>query len=246
MNIKPTVIFETSDIVVIDKPAGLLSHPNGKDAEISVVDWAIEHIPEVRGVGDPLVSDTGQIIQRDGLVHRLDRWTSGVMLLAKSPRAFEDLKQQFKDNVVKKEYCAFIHGRVRDRRGIITAPIGRDKHTGTRRSTRRAGGSIREARTDYTVGIASPEVSFVYFYPHTGRTHQIRVHAQHIRHPIVGDDIYAPSRPPLLGFERLALHARRISFTHPYSTVPTECISTFPDDFKKGYALLKRDAVPVA
>lgn len=242
----PTIIFENSDVVAVDKPYGWLSHSNGSDNEISVVDWAVENIPEVQGVGTPLVLDTGEIINRDGLVHRLDRGTSGVMLLAKTAHAFEELKEQFKKNEVKKEYCAFVHGNIRDKRGIITAPIGRDKRIGVLRSTRRAGGTIREARTDYVVETSSSEISFVYFYPQTGRTHQIRVHTRHIRHPIVGDHLYAPSMPLMLGFDRLALHARRISFTLPHTTALVDCVSSFPEDFTRAYALLKQKAEEVA
>ena len=236
----PTILFENNDVVCIDKPAGLLSHPNEKGNEFSVSDWFVEHCPSAHSVGESLVLENGDVVERHGIVHRLDRWTSGIMVLAKNQVAHQMIKEQFAEGKVQKEYCAFVYGRVRDKRGIITAPIGRDRNVGVRRATRKATGMLRDARTEYVVEDSIPNVSFVYFYPKTGRTHQIRIHAKHIRHPVVGDPLYAHNMEPILGFERLALHAKSISLVLPHMTIPFECSVSFPQDFKDAYIEMEK------
>ena len=237
----PQILFENSDVICIDKPAGLISHPNESRNEFSVSQWAVDYYPDIRNVGESIVLEDGTIIERHGIVHRLDRGTSGVMVLAKNQVAHQILKKQFSEGSIAKEYCAFVYGRVRDERGIITAPIGRDRNVGVRKATRKATGTLREARTEYVVEDSIPSSSFVYFYPKTGRTHQIRIHAKHIRHPIVGDTLYAHNMDPLFGFERLALHAKSISFLLPHTTIPFECSTVFPEDFKTAYLALEKE-----
>ena len=158
---------------------------------------------------------------RPGMVHRLDKETSGVMVLAKQQEVFMTLKKHFQKGKVEKEYHSFVYGTPREARGTISLPIGKSRADFRRFATRHTRGEVRDARTEYVVvGSCAEGSSFVRFYPKTGRTHQIRVHAQSLHTPIVCDSLYAASQEPLLGFSRLALHSRRVSLrAHWYDTV---------------------------
>jgi len=214
MNIK--IIYEDKDIVVINKPAGLIVHSDGKTEEPTVSDWVLENYPEAEGVGEPLVLSSGEIIKRPGIVHRLDRETSGVLLVAKNQKTFLFLKEQFKNRKIEKSYRAFVYGKIKNDGGVIDRPIGRSKNDFRKWSAQRgARGRMREAVTEYKVPWKNDEFSFVKVNPKTGRTHQIRVHFKAINHPIVCDKLYAPKRECALGFERLALHAYSLEFNLP-------------------------------
>lgn len=211
--LEPTILYEDKDIVAINKPAGLIVHEDGRRKEFSVAGWLLEHAPEVVGVGEPLIVDGGGVVDRFGIVHRIDRETSGVLLLAKTKEGFDCLKSQFQSKKIKKIYNAFVYGEVEKDFGTIDKPIGRSKgdfrqYTDPPKSR----GGMRDAVTHYKVLKRTPKFSFVEFQPETGRTHQIRVHTKSIGNPIVSDRVYAPRRPQALGFERLALHARSIRF----------------------------------
>jgi RluA family pseudouridine synthase len=147
------------------------------------------------------------------VAHRIDRETSGILVVAKNQPAFDDLQKKFQDRDVSKTYNAFVYGRVTADAGTIDLPIGRSKGDFRRWSAGKdTKGTMREAVTDYKVVHKTNEVTFVEAKPQTGRTHQIRVHLRALGHPVVCDTLYAPRRPSLLGFTRLALHARDISF----------------------------------
>lgn len=209
------IIYEDDDIITVNKPAGLLVHAaRSGDARPSVSLWAAERFPHIQGVGEKLVLPDGSAIERSGVVHRLDRDTSGVLLLAKNQKAFEHLKAQFQGRMITKIYHAVVQGKMKERDGVIDAPIGRSRGDVRKKSTdKHATGKIREARTLYKRLAANDEFSFVEAQPLTGRTHQIRAHLQSIGHPIVCDALYAPKKicpnPP----GRLALHARAVEFT---------------------------------
>lgn len=186
-------------------------------------------------VGEPLIIESGEKtekILRPGIVHRLDKDTSGAIVVAKNQKAFEDLKEKFQNREVEKKYHAFVYGNLQEEDDTINRPIGRNKNDFRKWSAQRgARGEMREAITNYRVLARGkvdiePEqvnednqahqvpqvVNFVEAEPKTGRTHQIRVHFKAIHHPIVSDQLYAPNHPQLLGFKRQALHARSISF----------------------------------
>lgn len=215
------VLYEDDEVVVINKPAGVIVHEDGVTTESSVVDWLLRRTPSAAGVGETAVSKAGAPLERSGVVHRLDRETSGVMILAKTAAAHEWLKQQFKDRKVEKEYRAFVYGRLNDRWGTINRPIGRSTKDHRRWSAERgAKGVLREAITEFeriAVGEYEGEsFSYVTLRPRTGRTHQLRVHLRALDRPIVGDALYASHKLPLsnnLALSRLALHAHRLELT---------------------------------
>ncbi len=226
------MLHEDEYIVAIDKPHGLVVH-RGVGTDETLVDWILDRYPEMRRVGE---SDC-QLL-RPGIVHRLDKDTSGVMVLARRQEAFAALKKHFQKGKVEKEYHAFVYGEPRVARGTVSLPIGKSRSDFRRFSVRHTRGELRQARTEYVVvGSCTVGASFVRFYPKTGRTHQIRVHAESMHTPIVCDSLYAASRSPMLGFSRLALHARRISLqTHWYDET-LHLVAPHPVDFSEAFSL---------
>ncbi len=229
----PTVIYESEHILGIDKPAGMIVHADGTTKERPLTEWLLYHYPEINGVGEPFVARTGELIQRPGIVHRLDSDTSGVLLVARTHHGFEHLKSEFKKRNVHKLYYAFVYGTPKRAKGIINRAIGKSAKDFRLWSAQRgAKGKLREAVTRYEIMRAGSGVSFVALMPETGRTHQLRVHMKAIDHPIVSDPLYAPRKEPVAGFERLALHASEISFTDPEGERVT-VTAPFPPDFKE-------------
>ena len=219
------ILFENDDVVVINKPEGLMVHATGHSDEATVVDWFLERYPTAKGVGEPQRSQKGEELERSGVVHRLDKETSGVMILAKTQDAFAHLKQQFHDRVAKKEYRAFVYGTVRERWGTIDRAIGRSTKDFRLRSAQHgARGLLRPSVTNWecigTGRFAGEAFSYMKLTPKTGRTHQIRVHLQAIGRPIVGDTLYAKAEMASsnnLQFSRLALHAHVLEIELPNS-----------------------------
>ena len=223
MNNTPEILFENEHVAVINKPYGLLVHADGKSEEPTVVDWFLEQYPDAKGVGEAARDQAGNELERSGIVHRLDRETSGVMILAKTAEAYEHLKQAFQDRQVHKEYRALVYGRINDRWGTINRPIGRSVKDHRRRSAERgAKGVLREAITDFErIGMGEyndESFSYVKLFPKTGRTHQLRAHLRAIDRPIVRDGLYAAhleERSNHLDLERMALHAHILELTLP-------------------------------
>jgi 23S rRNA pseudouridine1911/1915/1917 synthase len=221
--LKPEIIFEDNDVLVINKPAGLIVHSDGRTKEYSVAEWVLEHYPEMKDVGEPWTSPQGEIVNRPGIVHRLDRTTSGVMILAKTKDAHAFLKQQFQDRTTEKIYTAFVYGNLKADSGVIEKEIVRIKSVPPRWGVARDGedNKKREAVTHWQVlsrGVdpaTKESVSILSVSPKTGRTHQIRVHLKAIGYPIVSDHLYAAGKPEVLGFKRPALHASKLSITLP-------------------------------
>ena len=220
---EPSVLYEDDAVLVINKPSGFVVHEDGRTKVPTIVQWFLEREPTAKGVGEPGYSQAGDELDRSGVVHRLDRETSGVLILAKTQTAYEFLKQQFKDREVHKEYRAFVYGRLNDRWGTINRPIGRSAKDARRRSAERgAKGILREAITDFE-RIAAGEYedesfSYIKLAPKTGRMHQLRVHLRAIDRPIVGDTLYARKKLETsnnLQLERLALHAHILEITLP-------------------------------
>lgn len=206
------IVYEDDDIVVINKPAGIMSHPDGHSADETVSDWFAAHYPDSREVGETQRLTDGTEIMRPGIVHRLDRDTSGVMVLAKTPESHAFLKQAFQEHEVRKTYLAFVYGTMKeDKKGMIDFAIGRSRKDFRLRSAqRKAKGRMREALTQWEVIGETATHSLLKVEPLTGRTHQIRVHLKAIHHPIVCDPLYAPNHPCDLGFSRLGLHAQSL------------------------------------
>jgi len=244
-----TVLYEDNDIVVINKPASLIVHTDGVTEEGTVVEWLLTHAPIARGVGDVAHSHDGTPLERSGIVHRLDRDTSGVLVLAKTADAHAHVKAQFQNRAVKKEYRAFVYGRLNDRWGTINRPIGRSPRDHRMWSAQPgAKGVLREAITDFErIGEGEYEgesFSYVKLFPKTGRTHQLRVHLKAIDRPIVGDPIYAThlrERSNHLGMNRLALHAHALEFTL-LGGETERFIAPVPEDFERAAERLEEAA----
>jgi len=201
-----TIVYEDDDVLVIDKPAGLVVHPAAGHASGTLVNAVLSHAPDLEGIG-------GEV--RPGIVHRLDKDTSGLMVVAKNDRALHLLQDQFKSRTVKKVYLALVEGLVEPREGIIDAPIGRNRNHRKKMAVTSEG---RSARTRYRVKQiwTDPPVSLIECYPETGRTHQIRVHAAYAGHPVAGDEKYGDEefnrQMQRFGLSRLFLHAHSVSF----------------------------------
>lgn len=233
-------IGETENYLIINKPAGLVVHTDGKTDEATVVDWIREHHPEIIGVGEPMTLQNGEIIDRPGIVHRLDRDTSGCMLIARNQPAFEYFKQQFQDRLVNKTYLAYVYEWPKEDAGTIEAEIGKSRKDFRQWSAQRgARGHMREAVTEFQVKerftFRGGRYSLIEFYPKTGRTHQIRVHAKYMHHPIVADPIYAGKRNQTkknLTFRRQALHAWHLQFVDQAGNEQT-FTAPLPEDFTR-------------
>ena len=225
------IIFEDISVAVVDKPSGLMVHGDGRTTDLTLADLLLKKYPSMKDVGEPIVLDNGETIGRYGIVHRLDRDTSGAMIVAKTNEMFLYLKRQFQKRKVLKEYHSFVYGEFAKKRGSIDAPMGRSKNDFRKRTTKHVRGDKKEAHTEYVASESVDGVSFVKFFPKTGRTHQIRVHAQLMGHPIVCDALYAQNMEKYLGLDRLALHSKSITLPFPGGEERT-FISGYPDDFR--------------
>jgi len=236
MQAEPEVIAETDDILVINKPVGLIVHSDGRTKEPSLASWLTEKYPTQAGIGHPWVSPQGESVDVAGIVHRLDRTTSGVVLVAKTKDMFLRLKEMFKKREIEKIYRAFVYGQL-EGEGRIVAEIMRSKEVPRRWYARPCEeGDVRAAVTNWRVlhTGTSPEgepFSYIELRPETGRTHQIRVHLASIGHPIVADHLYAPNSPRILSFTRPALHAHSISLA--LHGVAHTFLAPLPIDFPK-------------
>jgi 23S rRNA pseudouridine1911/1915/1917 synthase len=220
---KIKVLYEDKDILVIDKASGIAVHGDGRSKDKTVADWILENYPKMKGVGEKVIFNEKEIA-RPGIVHRLDKETSGVLVLAKNQKSYELLKAQFKDRKIKKVYHAIVSGFIKNDAGVINKPIGRSPSDFRRRlAGRGARGEMREAVTEYKVlkrfeDKNGEKFTYLEVMPKTGRTHQIRVHMKFFSHPVACDSLYNPGKPWLQGFTRLALHARSIEFNLPTKT----------------------------
>ncbi len=228
----PTVIAENEWLLVIDKPAGLIAHSDGRTEEPTLAEWIGQRYPALRGVGGVWISPQGESVALNGLVHRLDRTTSGVILAAKSAESFEYLKNEFRARRVEKKYIAWVYGKVAESSGTIIAEIMRSS-TPPKKWYAKACKSddARAAITDWRVLESYDDVSLLELSPKTGRTHQLRAHLAYIGHPIVADHLYAPDRTKILGFTRPALHAASISVFLPDHT-HVSYSAKIPPDFQ--------------
>jgi 23S rRNA pseudouridine1911/1915/1917 synthase len=215
-----TVVYDDEDIVVVDKPVGVAAHPSPG--------WTGPTVVGSLAAAGYAVSTLGAA-ERQGVVHRLDVGTSGLMVVAKSARAYTDLKRQFREREVDKEYHAIVQGHLDPLAGTIDAPIGRHPQSDYRFAVVSDG---RPSVTHYATLEASPHASLVDVHLETGRTHQIRVHMSAMRHPCVGDLSYGadPTLARRLGLTRQWLHATRLAFVHPGTVERVEFRSDYPPD----------------
>jgi len=233
-NIPIEVVYEDDALTVVNKPAGMVTHPakgNWRGTMVNALQFHYDTLSTLGGENRP------------GIVHRLDRGTSGVLVVARTDSAHRSLAAQFRARTVKKIYLALVHGKLSRDSGTIDLPIARDPHRRTRMSARAAVRG-RSAQTDWRVLAHLPGYTFVEIELHTGRTHQIRAHFSALGHPLAGDTLYGarkipsatqwsrpagalpPARPP----DRPFLHAARLGFTHPVTGVAAEYRAPFPKD----------------
>ena len=209
------VVYQDGDLVVIDKPAGLSVHPGPGHPDHTLVNGLLALCPDIQGIGDGL---------RPGIVHRLDKDTSGLMVVAKNHQAHQSLSAQIKDRLVVKGYLALATGTPSRQHGEIDAPIARDPRHRKRLAVVLGG---RESRTKYRVLERFSGFSLLELYLKTGRTHQVRVHLAHLGHPLLGDGLYGKSSPLL---PRHFLHANHLGFKHPVTDKDMEFHSSLPQD----------------
>lgn len=225
-SIKLKIIFEDKDVIVLDKPAGLLVHPI-RDENNTLVNGLLAHYPAIKNVGDP---PSGGL--RPGIVHRLDKDTSGLLVAAKNNDSFQYLKKQFQERKIQKKYLALVHGKVKDEKGTITKVISASKND-YRRKTTFLDDKAKRAITKYRVIKYFKDFTLLEAAPETGRTHQIRVHLASIGHPIAGDQQYKFKRQiPPKNLKRQFLHARCLKFRLPNGKM-VEFKSELPSDLKK-------------
>jgi len=217
------IVFEDEHLLVIDKPAGMVVHPAPGHASGTLVHALLHHCAaELSGIGG---------VQRPGIVHRLDRETSGLMVVAKTDQAHLALSEQLQVRQVSREYWAVAHGRFQELNGTIDAPIGRHPKDRQKMAVDLLKG--REAISRYRVLEALPDYTIVKMILQTGRTHQIRVHLKHIHHPIVGDPVYGSPAKNNFGLTRQALHAQTLRFLHPAHGRVMEFESPLPEDLQQ-------------
>jgi 23S rRNA pseudouridine1911/1915/1917 synthase len=214
------VVHEDEHVLVLDKPAGLVVHPGAGHARGTLAAAVLAHAPGIAGVGGR---------RRPGIVHRLDKDTSGLLVMAKTPLAYESLTAQLVARTVRRVYLAVVHGRLPRAEGVIDKPIGRDARARTRMAVR-ALGQGRRAVTHYRVLERFAEFTFLEARLETGRTHQIRVHLADLGHPVAGDATYGGRRRRELPvpIEGLALHATALAFAHPATQQRMEFASALP------------------
>jgi len=245
---QPRILYEDEYVLALDKPSGLMVHADGRSEELTLVDWINQNYPELAEVGEEQILQSGKVTKRPGIVHRLDRDTSGVIIVAKTKKAFEFLKKQFQDRKIEKIYNAVVWGNFLDdkKEGIINKPIGRSASDFRKWSAEYgAKGELRDAVTEYKVLGQNNEFAYLEARPKTGRTHQIRVHLKSIGHPVVGDRLYGSNSSGLRlalsyikrggdsePFNRLMLHAVSIKLELPNHTHIT-IESPLPEEFEE-------------
>jgi 23S rRNA pseudouridine1911/1915/1917 synthase len=217
------ILFEDEDLIVINKPAGLTVHPGAGQREGTLVNALLSHCANLSGIGGK---------ERPGIVHRLDKETSGCLVVAKNDAAHRELSNQFAARTVEKIYLALVAGKLRNATGEIAEKIGR--HPVHRHRMTVAAARGRAAKTEYRVLRSNEQTSLVECRLHSGRTHQIRVHLHHLGHPVLGDKIYAPRLAK--DFRRQMLHAWKLGFRHPRTGEWNSFEAPLPEDFSRAIA----------
>lgn len=218
--LEPRIIFTSDQLLIVDKPAGWLTHPStpvgASPSTPAITDWLIENYPELEKVGGAEHLQDGTLVPRAGILHRLDRETSGVLAVAKTPEAFEWFVRAFRTRTVEKIYRAIVTGVVKQDKGVIDLPIGRSRQDPRRRvASAKANGNLRPAVTRFQVLERFPKHTYLELKPETGRTHQLRAHLKAIQAPILGDTLYAPKSAPIPTITRTALHALALTLPLP-------------------------------
>ena len=237
------VIFEDSNILVINKPAGLSVHGDGFGKQETLVDWLMKKYPEISEVGESMFTQKREEIKKPGIVHRLDKETSGVMIIAKTQEAFLFFKKQFQNHEVKKIYRAILSGHVNFPVGeekVLDWPIGRSVNDSRIRVARNGGkGKLRDAVTVFRlIENLADKYAYIEAEPKSGRTHQLRAHFKAYNHPIIGDSLYNPTDNGNGVIGRTALHAYSLKLKDPSGEIVT-FLAPLPVDFEGALEKLK-------
>ncbi len=220
------VIFEDNNIIAIDKPSGVVVHPFDFSTEETLIDFLLRDYPSIFDINNTVTLQDNRIINLGGIVHKLDRDTSGVMVIAKHQQIFDDLKLQFRNHTLQKNYIALVEGIVKEDNFVIDAPFGRNKKDYKQMvNPSNLRGELRDAITEVKVLKRSKHTTLVELTPKTGRTHQLRAHMSYIEHPIVGDKAYGGNQES----GRIMLHAQSLSFSVGETKHNFE--SEIPEDF---------------
>ncbi len=222
-DIKLDIVFEDANLLVINKPVGMVVHPGAGNPDKTLINALMAHCPDIAGVGG---------VQRPGLVHRLDKDTSGLMVVAKSDIAYKSLVKQLRYRKLSREYLGIVRGEVKGP-GTVNAPLGRHFVSRKRMAVIPEGG--KQAVTHFTVLGNTEKASLLHLKLETGRTHQIRVHMQYIHHPILGDSVYGSASDLA---PRQMLHAFRLSFQHPKTGITKTFLALPPVDFEECLVML--------
>jgi len=221
------IVYEDDYLLAVNKPAGMVVHPAAGVSQGTLVNVLLAYCPQVADVGG---------MERAGIVHRLDKETSGLIVVAKDPQTHSALQRLFKRRQVRKTYVALVDGQVQPREGIIEVPIGRDPRVRLRMTVSRTG---RPAVTQYRVVEVFPQHTLLEVRPHTGRTHQIRVHLAWLGYPVVGDRVYGRRRPTI-PLDRHFLHARDLAFVHPVTGQKLALTAPLPPELVAALNELRR------
>ncbi len=236
------LLYQDADVLILDKPAGVLVHPGAGHPNATLANFLLHRYPEIAGVGG---------LGRPGIVHRLDKDTTGVLAIARNDRSYQALIAAFAERRVDKTYLAIVHGQPRPDRGTVDLPIGRHPHDRKRMTVRTHG---RPARTHYSLRATAAGISLLELGLETGRTHQIRVHLKTLGNPLIGDPTYGEARwrslpkhrqARLRDFPRPALHAWKIRLPHPSDGDPFETCAAVPPDLRQLWTGFTGDPWPL-
>ncbi len=223
-----TILYEDKDLIIINKPSGLVVHPAPGHPDGTLVNALLAHCQDLRGIGG---------VERPGIVHRLDRDTTGAMVVAKNDYTHQHLQQQLKEKTARREYWGIVHGSPRITSGTIDQPIGRHRIERKKMAIVAQGG--KEAITHWQLKERLGSYSLLNYRLETGRTHQIRVHSSFMGHPIVGDSLYGSGKSPGVKLEGQVLHAWQLSLIHPRTAQELTVTAPPPESFNKLLSLLR-------
>lgn len=224
------ILFEDEHLIIVNKPAGMVVHPAPGHSTGTLVHALLYHCDRLAGIGG---------VERPGIVHRLDKDTTGAIVAAKSDLAHQNLQAQIKAKIAIREYWGLVYGAFSNSEGIIDLPIGRHQRDRQKMAVVPVEQGGREAVTHWQVLERMGNYSLMQFLLSTGRTHQIRVHSSHIGHPLLGDSVYGHNRQLKVNLTGQALHARKLSLQHPVSGALIEAIAPVPGEFTKLLAVLR-------
>ena len=232
-NIPLDILYEDEHLVIINKPAGMVVHPAPGHYTKTLVHALLYHCDSLAGIGG---------VERPGIVHRLDKDTTGAIVVAKSDRAHQNLQAQIKAKTARREYWGVVYGAFPTETGKIALPIGRHQSDRKKMAVIPLEKGGREAVTYWKILERIGNYSLMQFLLETGRTHQIRVHCAHQGHPLLGDNVYGSNRSLKVNLSGQALHAKRLSLLHPVSGEPIEAIASLPAEFTKLLQVLRNRA----